>query len=368
MAEKTRAGQSAKVVKEYGIEVLEISETRWKGTGSVTLQSGEKVVYVENDEVQQGGVAIMMRAALMEWTILLKVRKLTRVQACASTNDAMDKEKDEFYNQLQDTVSSCNRNDMIVVMGDLNAKVGNNNTNRGEVMGKFGFGVVNDGERLCDFCSANGFIITGTIFPHKDIHKLTWRSPDGRTVNPIDHVLVNGNMRTSVLDTRVMRGTDVYSDHYLVKMRIRLKLARAQQRRNVRERFDISKLQSEEIRRRYNTEVRNRFEALGDIDDPEEEHDMILATHRDAAKKVLGRSKMLSRPWIGSKMWEKIKKRKEAKFKLEGARSERLKQRWREEYNAKNKEVKRSAREDNRNWLENRAAEVEKAAENGRSN
>ena len=27
--------------------------------GSVTLQSGEKVVYVGNDEAQQGGVAIM---------------------------------------------------------------------------------------------------------------------------------------------------------------------------------------------------------------------------------------------------------------------------------------------------------------------
>ena len=211
----------------------------------------------------------------------------------------MDNEKDEFYNQVQDTVSSCNRNDMIVVVGDLNAKVGNNNTNREEVMEKFGVGIMNDnGERLCDFCSANGFIITGTIFPHEDIYKLTWRSPDGRTVNQIDHVLVNGNMRTSFLDTRVMRGADVYSDHYLVKMRICLKLARAQERRNVREKFVISKLQSEEIRRRYNSEVRNRFEALGDIDDPEDKHDMILATYRDAGKKVLWRSKKVNRPWI----------------------------------------------------------------------
>ena len=58
----------------------------------------------------------------------------------------------------------------------------------------------------------------------------------------MDHVLVNGNMRTSILDTIVMRGADVYSDNYLVKTRIRLKLARAEGRKNVRQRFDVSKL------------------------------------------------------------------------------------------------------------------------------
>ena len=66
MAETTQAGQSAKVMKEYGIEVLEIFEARWKGMGSVTLQSGEKVVYVGNDEVKQGGVAIIMSAGQRE--------------------------------------------------------------------------------------------------------------------------------------------------------------------------------------------------------------------------------------------------------------------------------------------------------------
>ena len=55
-------------------------------------------------------------------------------------------------------------------------------------------------------------------------------------------------MRTSILDTRVMRGVDVYSEHYLVKTRICLKLARAEGRKNVRERFDVSKLQSEETK------------------------------------------------------------------------------------------------------------------------
>ncbi|KAL9959458.1 hypothetical protein ACROYT_G032784 [Oculina patagonica] len=225
---------------------------------------------------------------------------------------------------------------MIVVMGDMNAKVGDNNTNREEVMGKFGIGVMNDyGERLCDFGSANGLVITGTIFPHKEIHKLTWRSPDGKTVNQIDHVLVNGRMRTSILDTRVRRGADVYSDHYLVRTRIRLKLARIKGKKIARERFDVCKLQSEEIRRRYNIE--------------------------GCCKEKQ------SKPWIGDKTWEKIKERKEAKLKMEGARSERLKQRRREEYDAKNKEVKKNAREDKRNWIEKRAAAAEKAAENGRN-
>ena len=88
-------------------------------------------------------------------------------------------------------------------------------------------------ERSRDFCSTTGLIITGTIFPQKDIFKLTYRSPDGRGVNQIDYILVNGKMRT-ILDTRVMRGADVYSDHYLVRTRISLKLARPERRKNVR--------------------------------------------------------------------------------------------------------------------------------------
>ena len=79
----------------------------------------------------------------------------------------------------------------------------------------------------------------------QDIHKLTWRSSDGWTVNQIDRFLVNRNMRISILDTGVMRGANVNSDHYLVKTRIRLELVRTEGRMNVRERFDVSKLPSE---------------------------------------------------------------------------------------------------------------------------
>ena len=59
---------------------------------------------------------------------------------------------------------------------------------------------------------ANGLVTAVTIFPQKEINKLTWRSPGGKTVNPIDHVVVNARRRSTILDTRVIRGTDVYNE------------------------------------------------------------------------------------------------------------------------------------------------------------
>ena len=55
--------------------------------------------------------------AMLEWSPISK-----RIQTYAPTNDATDEDKYELYNQLQDTLTDCNKYDTIVVMGDLNAK------------------------------------------------------------------------------------------------------------------------------------------------------------------------------------------------------------------------------------------------------
>ena len=68
-----------------------------------------------------------------------------------------------------------------------------------------------------------------------------------------------------------------------------MKLAKAHGKEKARVRFDVCKLRSEEIRRRHNSEVKNRFQGLGDIEDSEEEHNKISVTYRDAAEKVIGR-------------------------------------------------------------------------------
>ena len=50
---------------------------------------------------------------------------------------------------------------------------------------------------------------------------------------------------------------------------------------------------------------------------------------------------------------------------MDSTRSERLKAAYREEYQAKNKEVKKQLRRDRRNWIDQIARDAEKAAKTG---
>jgi len=43
------------------------------------------------------------------------------------------------------------------------------------------------------------------MLPHRNIHKYTWTSPDGKTHKEIDHLLINRRWHSSVLDVRSFR-------------------------------------------------------------------------------------------------------------------------------------------------------------------
>jgi len=56
-------------------------------------------------------------------------------------------------------------------------------------------------------------VVASILFNHKDIHKMTWRSPDGQTFSQIDHLLIDARHVSNVMDVRTFRGANIDSDH-----------------------------------------------------------------------------------------------------------------------------------------------------------
>ena len=153
-----------------------------------------------------------------------------------------------IYEVLQEQIDKTPHHDILILMGNFNAKVESDNAGYESCMGKEGVGDRNNnGQHFADMCLENGLIIGGTIFQHKNIHKLTWNSPDGRTCSQIDHICINQKWRGSMRDVKAIRGADVSSDHHLMlcKLKLKLKKARKEQREPL---YDSGKLKDPTVK------------------------------------------------------------------------------------------------------------------------
>ena len=166
-----------------------------------------------DDELHRVGLATILKKgadrSLLEWkpinSLLIKARlkgkqnNLTLIQCYAPTNDSEDDVKYNFYLRLQAEIEQVPMQDLIIIMGDLDAKVGADNSGSDRVMGGHGSGNIDEnGERLFEFCTTDNLVI------------------GGRDRNQIDHLLINEKWRRSLRDVKVRRGADIGSGHHLV--------------------------------------------------------------------------------------------------------------------------------------------------------
>jgi len=98
----------------------------------------------------------------------------------APTEEKDDDEKDNFYQDL-DQIYECPKRDVKIIIGDLNAKMGQEEMYR-PIIGKYSLHIlsIDNGIRLTNFACSKNMVVASTLLNHKDIHKMTWRSPDGR--------------------------------------------------------------------------------------------------------------------------------------------------------------------------------------------
>ena len=140
-------------------------------------------------------------------------------------------------------------------MGDFNAIQGNERVPC--VTGAHVTGIRNNrGQSLLEFCSANDLFVTNTGFRHNRRRKTTWISPDGRTKNEIDYILIRSRFKSSALICRAYPKADCGSDHNLVAARLRLRFTAKKAITTTRKvRWNVDKLREEEQHEAYNEEL-----------------------------------------------------------------------------------------------------------------
>ncbi|XP_054289682.1 uncharacterized protein LOC129004977 [Macrosteles quadrilineatus] len=189
------------------------------------VNSGKYSVYYSgrDDGIHQAGVGFAIKKNIQEALVkceavnerlcLIRLRcrfkNMTVINMYAPTEDKQDETKDEFYGQIEEIISDIPSYDIKILLGDANAKVG-----KEELWGDYAgmeslHNVSNDnGIRLLSLACATNLYISSTSFQHKNIHKETWISPDGRTKNQIDHVLIDKRHKTHITDVRSLRGAE----------------------------------------------------------------------------------------------------------------------------------------------------------------
>ena len=104
---------------------------------------------------------------------------ITVIQVYALTSNAEEAEVEWFYEDLQDLLVLTPKKDVLFIIGDWNARVGNQETPG--VTGKFGLGLKNEtGQRLTEISQENTLVIANTLFQQHKRRLYTWTSPDGQ--------------------------------------------------------------------------------------------------------------------------------------------------------------------------------------------
>jgi hypothetical protein len=89
---------------------------------------------------------------------------------------------------------------MKILLGEFNAKICGEDIFKPTIRNESLHEICNDnGVRVVNFAISRSLIVKITVFPHRNIHKFTETSPDGKIRNQIDHILIDRRRYSSIL-------------------------------------------------------------------------------------------------------------------------------------------------------------------------
>lgn len=302
-----RTGASTHAVRQLEkleMDITAIQEIRWLDSGELRIskshifysgnQNGKhdfETGFVVSEKVFNSVIgfnpvsericSIRLKGPLYNYSI---------ISVHSPTEEKNEDIKEEFSDQLETAIMQLPKQDMLILCGDFNAKIGRERMYKPTIGIHSLHNTSNDnGMRLIQLAASNNLLVKSTMFEHKDIHKQTWISNDGITRNQIDHILVDARHASNVLDVRSLRGADADTDHILVRAKVRMRISNHKNKRAERSsRWEVCKLSDERTKNEFQKQIlENLPETYGD-ESVNEIWGKIERSISVAAKEILG--------------------------------------------------------------------------------
>ena len=348
------------------LQLLGISEIRWSGKGHFTTDDGQIIYFSGNEKGGSKGVAFIASPFISKRVLgynpvsdrIISIRLQARpinisvIQVYAPTSAASDEDIDAFYNQLQDVIDGLPKKDVLMVIGDFNAKIGKGlqHDEEAQIIGQHGLGKRNErGNMLVDFCIENNLSVANTMFSQHPRRLYTWQSPGGPAVcNQIDFILIKKRWKSSIKVAKTLPGADIGSDHQLLIADVKIKLKRIHNSQKIM-RYDL-----QNISKQFWTETSNRFEELM-LHEAEMTPDELWLGIKDsiqqtAKKHVPTKPKRKQSPWLSQEVIDLADERRH--LKEAGLQNSNL-------YRKFSNEIQQKARRDKNSHINKLCSELE---------
>lgn len=365
MFEAGKIHNTIKEMKRLKIKILGISEMRWAGSGLMTIDNYKIYYSGEDSPHHRNGVALILEETVAKSVknvvlhsdrlILVQLKTvhtdLNVIQVYAPTQQHDDETIENFYSSLEQLTSLTKSQDINIIMGDFNAKVGKGKEE--DVVGNYGLGMRNDrGDRLIRFCVEKKLVISNTFFELPKRRLYTWKSPADtceRVIrNQIDFICISRRYRNAIISAKTYPGADVPSNHNLLAAKIRVKLKKVTKTK-CHPRFNRKKWENPEARENITRELNNQVQRLSEENDPIK----LWESFKNTLQRVQEDHLMEGNPknkqsWMTEEILALMDIRRSFKNKNET------------EYKKLNNEIRRRIRAAKSNWHKQECEEIEK--------
>lgn len=361
-----QTGKLAIVEKEVSnYPIVGLSETHWRGSGHFETRNKNIVFYSGNEDSTRNGVGIIVNKklehaireyrAINDRIIMIRLRSnptnINIIQVYLPTTDARDENVDEMYSQLEQLLDTLPNREITMIIGDYNAKVGNDAEGK-RVTGKYGLGTRNArGERLLQFCTENDFFISNTGFQHHARRLYTWTSPGGQYRNQIDYILIKSRWKTSVKNVRTFPSKDCNSDHQFLAAQLRTKISKPKPSKPTVNLWCLKN--SDSYRERAKSAIAKINSSANTIETADSLWTRTKKAILDAAQQERQRVTEQRKAWITQETWNRVERRKQLKVK--GLRNNDDK----EKYATLSRDIRQACRKDKNKYLNDICLEIE---------